>query len=94
MNLTKSRFILKIVRPTQVILLEFMKTYSNVFDFDLLCKVIFLKGIYFSLDGHPSAYQPRTARLNISAFFSQAAGLTLLALGIYTAKYGTGVGAR
>ena len=69
MNLTKSRFLLKIVRPTQVILLEFTKTYSNVFDFDLLCKVIFLKGIYFSLDGHPSAYQPRIARLNISAFF-------------------------
>ena len=27
-------------------------------------------------------------------FLSQAAGLTLLALGVYTAKYGTGVGAR
>lgn len=49
---------------------------------------------FFCLDGHPSTDQPRTTRLNISAFFSQAAGLTLLALGIYTAKYGTGVGAR
>ena len=49
---------------------------------------------FFCLDGHPSTDQPRTTRLNISAFFPQAAGLTLLALGIYTAKYGTGVGAR
>ena len=51
---------------------------------------------FFCLDGHPFTGQPRTKGLNISAvvFLTQAAGLTLLALGIYTAKYGTGVGAR
>lgn len=51
---------------------------------------------FFCLDGHPFTCQPRTKGLNIIAvaFLSQAAGLTLLALGIYTAKYGTGVGAR
>ena len=50
----------------------------------------------FHFNGQTTGFHPfsQLPTLILFYFLSQAAGLTLLALGVYTAKYGTGVGAR